>query len=1747
MLIPGYQIHQTIYQGLKTIVYRATRTVDDRAVVIKIPSQPYPQPREIARFKHQYELTKNLEIEGIVKPIEVIEFGNNIALIMENSGGVVLNGSIEFSFFQLEKFLSIAIQLAETLGQLHHHHVIHKDIKPQNILINSETGRVKLIDFSIATQLERDTQNAVHPTGLEGTLAYLSPEQTGRMNRVIDYRTDFYSLGVTLYELLCGQLPHQSSDPMELLHCHIAKQPVPPNELLSKIPAMVSAIVMKLLAKMAEDRYQSGFGLKADLEECLRQLQTSGAIAEFPLGRFDISQQLLIPQKLYGRAQSVAHLLQSFARTAAGATEMMLVAGYSGIGKSVLIREIHKPIVAARSYFISGKFDLFKRNIPYSALIDAFSQLIRQLLTESDDRLQDWRTQLLEALGTNGQVIIDVIPEVELLIGPQPPVLNLGPAETQNRFNLVFDKFLGVFTQKEHPIAIFLDDLQWADLASLQFIKRLMFNPNSHYLLIIGAYRDNEVDATHPLMQSLAEIQDMGAVVNEIILQPLEVQDVTQLLADALTCPLERVQPLGELLTQKTGGNPFFLTQLLQSLYSDHLLTFDLKAGMWQWDISCLHQVEITDNVVDLMTKNLQGLAENTQKILQIAACIGHTFDLKFLAVVYERSQLETAREIWPSVQAGFMIPLSENYQFFDELETNPVEYKFLHDRVQQAAYGLIPESQKKAVHLKIGQLLLESTPLEQRSDKIFEIVNQLNISADLLTEISSTKELARLNLIAAKKAKAATAYQAAISYLRRGREFLQLDSWQTDYDLIFEYYLESIETEFVNRDFDEALRLYEFAYPLTQNHLDRVKLSIQKLKINIAKNEFQEAVEFGCLVLNELGLSLSQQPPENLAIAELVDLPLMTEPEKIAALQLLNLIHPPAAISGHPVTMPLIFTMLSLSLDYGNSPPAIYAYAVYSLILCGWMNEIERGYQLAQVAMQLVHQLNAKELIPQTYNILGTNILHWKEHTREAIAALDQSIQSSWEFGNFEFLCHSEMFLCDLLFFTGQPLEVIAKRQVVSVHTLTQLKQDYQINYATIGQQCVASLQGHSENQTPLVGEHFDETQKLSYFLEIQNFLCLFAVYFYKAIFHYLMNPRDRRVLETIILARQYSDAIKSMVIRVECEFYHSLALLAAYPDTDEGDRLGILATVGENQQQLEIWAHHAPMNFQHKYDLVAAEIARVSGEPLLAMELYDRAIAGAAEQGYIQDEAIAYERASEFYHSLGRAKIAQDYLLEGYYRYIRWGAQAKVSQLEGEHPELNSRINNREAKSLKTLSLTPFTGQHITEELDFSTVIKSSQAISGEIVLEQLLKKLMQILIENAGAEQGFLILPRNQQLFIEAMASNEDETSVMVRSLPLEESLTIPSSLVQYVQRTKESVVLSDALNSGQFTTDATLVRREVKSVLCTPIVNQGNLLAIIYLENNLSTDAFTSQRLEIVQILSSQAAIALENSLLYQTLEEKVIERTQQLAAANQEIQELNKQLKSDNLRMRAELEVTRQLQQMMLPTAEEIQAIPGLDIAGFMEPADEIGGDYYDLLQEGDQIKFAIGDVTGHGLESGVVMIMVQTAVRTLIESQEINPSKFLDILNRTIYKNVQRIKAEKSMTLAVLDYENGRVKISGQHEEILIVRQGGIVERIDTVDLGFPIGLISDMVDFVASETVELQPGDGVVLYTDGITEAADINNVQYGLDRLCEVICQNWQFPAEEILQAAIADLRVHIGTQKVYDDITLVVIKQK
>jgi PAS domain S-box-containing protein len=1503
--LAGIAIQDKIYESANSLVYRGI-TDDGLAIVIKMLKQDYPSPQALTRYRQEYQITRSLNLEGVVKAYSQQNYQRTLVILLEDFGGESLEQWMrqrsDFYPMPLAAFLRLAIDLTNILGKIHAANIIHKDINPGNIVLNLDTGVVKIIDFGIATQFSRTNPTFKSPHGLEGTLAYLSPEQTGRMNRSIDYRTDFYSLGVTFYELITGHLPFPTTDLLELVHCHIAKPPVPPHELNAAIPKPISEIVLKLMAKNAEARYQSAWGIKADLELCDRQLAEIGRIDRFQLALQDVADRFQIPQKLYGRDKEVALLLSAFDRVACPAddnseprfkVEMMLVSGYAGIGKSALVQELYKPITAKRGYFISGKFDQFGRNIPYSAIVDALRKLMQQLLGESEDRVQHWRSNLLTALGSNGQLIIDVLPEVESIVGKQPPLPEVGSTEAQNRFNLVFQKFIRACCSDEHPLVIFLDDLQWVDSATLKLIELILSDREIQSLLLIGAYRDNEVTPAHPLMATLEKLEQETVAINRIMLAPLELGAVAQLIAETLHMPTESIESLAELVWRKANGNPYFTNEFLKTLYTEDLIVFNMDRRCWQWDVAQIRATNITDNVVKLIVGKLKQLPEQTQQVLRLAACVGAEFDVTTLSAICERPAVEIFAELTTVIQSELILATSE-------LDENLLiqNYKFSHDRVQQSAYVLIAQEQQQAVHLQIGYLLLQSNDLETSLNNLFEVVDHLNLGRNLIIEQDERDRLARLNLIAGQKAKMTSAYSAALQYLNVGIELLVIDSWQVQYPVTLALYEKVTEVAYLYGDFQQMEQWAIVVLKQANTVLDKIKVYETKIQAWMAQGRQLEAIKIGLEVLELLGIALPQTPTEvdvhrkltetvdyfnAINIEDLLELPLMREPAKLAAMQILSGLVA-ATFEAAPSLLPLIVCeQINLSARYGNTSSSTFAYATYGgLILNGIIRDFERAYQFGKLALNLTEKLDSKRLKPRVIQVVTGHLMHCKDRIDRTLSLLHEGYETALETGDLVYCGYCALFDCLHLYFAGSELSKIESKIKFYSDILAPLKQENTLNYLGKLQQVIYNLIEQLENPCCLLGNNYSEQQLLPSYLAANDRCNLYHLYLDKLILSYLFADASQAV-EYAAQAELYLDGALGTFSTPVFYFYDSLVQMQVYQSVSLSEQELLLRKIISNQEKMQRWADSAPTNFQHKYDLIAAEKARILGRTDEAMSLYERAIAGAKDNQFIQEEALASELAAKFYLVRGLARIAQIYIKEAHYCYRRWGATAKVKDLETRYPQFFPQSSGMANTPIHATAET--TSNHSPTAFDLATVMKASQAISSEIELEQLLTSLMQILIENAGAQTGFLILENAGEWTIEAACELNDGDRVcatrVLQSLPMANCL--PESVIQYVIRTHESVILNDATCEGNFINEPYIQHNQTRSLLCLPLLNQSQLVGVLYLENQLATGAFTPDRMQVLKLLSTQAAISIENAKLYSKLRASESKMTQFLEA------------------------------------------------------------------------------------------------------------------------------------------------------------------------------------------------------------------------------------------------------------------------
>ena len=1465
---------ETLWEDSDFVLSRGTLTDDAKPVLVLAPASEQPALGIIARLRHAYSLREELEPSSVARPLELVQQDGLPALVLEDPGGSLL-ARFPGKPWELSPFLHVGIGIASALGRLHRRGFIHDDIKPANVLVNLATGQAWLVGIGVTSRPPHGSVLAP-PEEITGTLAYMAPERTGRMNRSVDTRSDLYSFGVILYELLTGVLPFAASDPMEWVHCHIARQPTPPHHRVSDIPEPLAAIVMKLLSKTGEERYQTAAGVEADLRICLAAWETQGQIDPFPLARKDVCDRLLISEKLYGRDRECQELRAAFDRVvASGRPELVLVSGYSGIGKSSVVNELHKHLVSQRALFASGKFEPYKRDIPYATLAQAFQGLIHQILSQKDAEVSRWQDALREAVGPNGQVIVNLIPELELVIGKQPSVPDLAPLEAQNRFQTVFRRFLGAVAQAEHPLALLLDDLQWLDKATLELLEHLILEPETRYLLLVGAYRDNEVSQSHPLMRALDAIRGAGANVQEIVLTPLGLNDVGKLVTDALRCEPNSAQSLAELVHEKTEGNPFFAIQFFTELAEEKLLQFDPARATWDWDLGRIRAKDYTDNLVDFMANKLDRLPRQTQEALAQFACVGNVAELDTLALVRGETEEETQAVLWEAVRAGLIVRVDG-------------AYTFLHGRVQEAAYCLVPENERAAVHLRIGRLLVFRTTPEETEGKIFEIVNQFNRGGALIESPDERERVAELNLAAGNRAKASTAYASALTYLVAGRTMLPEESWDRCYELTFALEFHRAECEFLTGDFAAAEEHLPILSHRAANLIDSAAVARLQTELYASLDQSERAVEAGLEYLRRVGIKWSQHPADEEVrqeydriwqqlgtrpIEALVDLPPMTDLACRAILDVLTALEEPAYFTDQNLRCLAVARMVNLSLERGNSDGSCVAYVQLGWFVGPRFGDYGAAFRFGQVGLDLVEKHGLERFRARVSQCFGYFINPWSRHLRTSLELLRRSFITAQEAGDLKYAVYACDRLSTVLLAAGEPLGDLQRHAESALEFARRAKFGYIVDIIVGQLRFIRTLRGLTPSFSSFNDADFDEGR-----FEERMKTTQYSVF--AACWYWIRKLRAR------FYAGDYASAVAAAAKAepllmpglqhfevAEYLFYGALARAALHDSASPWERARNLEALGVFQSQITTLAEHCSENFGSCASLIGAEIARIEGRELDAERSYEEAIQSARQNGFVQNEALAHEMAARFYVGRGLEILARAHLQSARHLYLRWGAGGKVKQLELYYP------------GLREPSRSPAEGAQGSpwEQVDVLALAKASQAVSSELDPDKLIETLLTIALKNAGAQRAVLILLRGGEPLIEAEAITTPDgiTVDFRRTLPTVAEL--PDSILRYVIRTHESIILDDASAPNPFSADEYVHKQQARSVLCLPLVKQASLKGALYLENNLASHAFTPDRVSVLGVLVSQASISLDHARLVAELKQENADRKKAEAA------------------------------------------------------------------------------------------------------------------------------------------------------------------------------------------------------------------------------------------------------------------------
>ncbi|HEX2543678.1 MAG TPA: AAA family ATPase [Ramlibacter sp.] len=1475
---PHDERREVLWEDADRALVRGVRTGPDgraRQVLTLMLTAERPARASVDRLAHEYGLRQLLDGDWAVRPLELVHDQDRPLLVLDDPGGEPLERFLGQPM-ETGRFLRLALAITATLARLHAQGLVHKDLKPAHLLVAGD-GRVRLTGLGLASQLPREKQVPAPPEFIAGTLPYMAPEQTGRMNRSIDSRSDLYALGVVFYRMLTGVLPFSAADPMEWIHCHVARSPVPPQDRVADLPPILGRIVLKLLAKTAEERYQTAAGVEHDLQCCLADWEASRCIAAMPLGSRDLPDRLLIPEVLCGRSAELSVLLQAFENVfASGRPTLVLVAGYSGTGKSSLVHELHKSMVPARGLFAWGKFDQYKREIPYGTLAEALQGLVEQLLSREEAQLRHWQHALREALGAQGQLLVDLIPQLELVIGKQPPAPRLPAQDAHRAFQAVVQRFLAVFATADHPLVLFLDDLQWLDAATLELVQEILANGQRGHLLLVGSYRDNEVGPLHPLRRKIEAVRAAGAPVHEIVLAPLQGEDLAQMVAGALRCGLQRARPLARLVHEKTGGNPLFAAQFLHALVDEGLLAFDHGRGRWRWDLARMASKRYTDNVVDLMVVKLNRLPPSTLAVLQQLACVGHAAPCELLAKVCEAPVHQVHAQLWDAVHAGLVQRTGDTYVF-------------QHDRVREAAYSLIPPEARPMHDLRVARLLLAHSSPQERGELVFDIVNHFNRSVQLITDQAERVLVAALNLEAAERAKSSTAYAAAWLYAEAGAALLDEGCWSSQHALAFRLELQRAECAFLS---DAMAKAEERLAVLPSRALDTVERSrVACLQIDMYTtfDRGDEAIAAGLDFLRELGMHWPAHPedPEvrmeyELTRAaldrrgheELLAQPLMTDGDAVATLDVLSKLTVPAFFINVPLFALLVCRTVRLILRSGNSDASPAAYVRLGIIAGRLFGDYQGAYRLGQLGRELVDKRGLARFRPAVYFLLGNMVMPWTRHYKAGRDLIDSAFASARDSGYLYYATICAKGMSTNRFAAGDPLALIQREAEEGVAFGRSVKFESFTDLLRANVALARMLRGLSPRFGSLNDADFDEDDIERRYAG-RSGMVQFMYWTTKLKARYFAGDHDGVLRAEARLQLYLPDNLSTME-PVDYRFYGALAHAACCAGAAAAARATHLEAAEAHHCQLLEWARHCPDNFACCAALVGAEIARLSQREFQAVQLYADALRAARASGFVHLEALGHELAAGFYTSQGCTDEAAMHLLKARNGYLRWGADGKVRQLQQLHPRL--REEHPPALSTAGTIGTP------VADLDLATVLEVSRTVSGEIVLDRLLATLLRTALQQAGAQRGFLVVPGEPHPLIEAQARVDGETvAVQLCQLPVEDA-ALATSVLLYVLRTGELVLLDDAIAHPLFATDPYVRTHRVRSIFCLPLVARGKLSAVLYLENQLAPGVFMSGRTGVLTLLATQAAIALENARLYRDVAEREA-RIRRLVDAN----------------------------------------------------------------------------------------------------------------------------------------------------------------------------------------------------------------------------------------------------------------------
>jgi histidine kinase len=1480
-----------LHEGTRTVVFRARRSSDNRRVVLKTLRGPRPSPESQERLRREYEFTQLASGQGSVECLDFLS-EDEPALVLADRGGQSLDRAVADGPLEIDDVLHIAEQVTKTLARIHGANIIHKDICPGNITWNTESGDVEIIDFGISSRLERHEARSDSIESMLGTLAYMAPEQSGRMNRSVDSRSDLYSFGATLYHLVTGRPPFVATDPLDLLHAHLARVPNPAADVLDGIPASLSGIIDRLLAKSADDRYQSAEGLLADLHLCSRRF-AAGDTTPFELGTADGAAQLRVPEKLYGRDLELAELDAAFKRATTGRSELVLVAGWSGIGKTRLVNELQPAMLERRATRVTGKYDQFQRGTPYAAIVSALGRFVKETLSSSDAATRRQREAIVEAAGDQIDLLAELVPETCLLVGEQPAPPPLPPNEAEARVAFLMRRICRTLASAMHPLVIFLDDLQWADLPSMRLLQALVSDPDSRHILLVGAYRDNEIDPGHPLLTLVEDIETQGVPVLSIELGPLSSDDVRNLVADSLGAATDgNIESLADLLHSKTAGNPFFLLRLLESLAATDILRRSPGSRLWTSDLEAVRSAAYTDNVVEFLANSLEELGSATQMALATGALLGERFELRDVADVEGWSLSTTARALDAGLTANMIsrvdASLAMETTIADDLDRSiRPTYRFAHDRVQQAARGLLSDQVVAQRRLAIARRLRAA---EVSGLELFDLVEHaLAGRAEMVPD--EQLAFAQLAFGAGAAAAASAAFDPALRYFLEAWNLLGPDPWDVDHELARSIALGGAEAAYLVGDQDRVQSWTTAVIDRCDDLVSKLAAYDIVIEAHNARNELIPAIELAVHALALAGVKLPETPGQADLLAGLVRtklalrgtdvesivaLPDCVDPVVLATLRIQMRISV-SAYYARPDLLPLLaFNMVRTTLRHGVAGESPFGFAIWGLVLCS-LGQLDNGLEAGDVAMRLNERTSSPRLRYRATHLYNAHLRIWKDNWGLSRDDLRDNFRACWNGGDLVYAAFGAFMSTTMAIYRGDPLTDVARTATDFASAIRDLQNDTTLQTIQMNRQLALCLIGDAPDPTRLLGEAYDEAAMLAVHEAANDQTNLFLRCMYGAHLALLFG-QTRRAIDLLEEGDKHSGGATSTVYSVMHAYLLGVAYAGAASDGTTGSHARRRAR--KARRQLGKWAPYSPGNVNHRLELIDAELAKAERQDAAALAHYEAAIAGARAGGWQADLALTTELAARFHLGRGHSAIGRNYLLDCRHHYSIWGATAKVAALDEEFPEIlgGSQVTmGHETNSyVSTTDVQP--------DLDAIAMIEAAGAISREVETAGVVETLVRLSVEAAGASRGLLAVAADDDLRVRATANAE--LSVTSTDAPIG-SASVLRRVITYAERTLEDVVVDDAMTDEQYRNDPYVTASGVRSVIAVPIVHQQRLLAMLYLENDLTPKAFRPDRIAILRSLASQAAISLQNAQLYESLEDQVRERTSQLLDARTE--------------------------------------------------------------------------------------------------------------------------------------------------------------------------------------------------------------------------------------------------------------------